>query len=88
MRNKTSTFQAGDVLHDRLRPYLSMTALVKATRACTTEMLVLRAKEHRDPKFLVTAATVEFAIAASAVVQHPLNVVVVCRCICDACIPV
>ena len=75
MRSTTSAFQPGDVLYGKLRPYLDKAVLADETGVCTTELLVLRAKEQVDPRFLAVAVHssdfVEYAVAGTTGVQHP-----------------
>ena len=75
VRSTASAFQPGDVLYGKLRPYLDKAVLAKEAGVCTTELLVLRAKEDVDPKFLAAVVHlprfVEFAIAGTTGVQHP-----------------
>ena len=75
VRSTTSAFQPGDVLYGKLRPYLDKAVLAKEAGVCTTELLVLRAKEDVDPRFLAAVVHmprfVEYAIAGTTGVQHP-----------------
>ena len=75
VRSTTSAFQLGDVLYGTLRPYLDKAVLAREAGVCATELLVLRAKEDVDPKFLAAVVHsprfVEHAIAGTAGVQHP-----------------
>ena len=75
VRSTTSAFQPGDVLYGKLRPYLDKAVLAKEAGVCTTELLVLRAKEDVDPRFLATVVHgphfIEYAIAGTTGVQHP-----------------
>ena len=75
VRSTTSAFQPGDVLYGKLRPYLDKAVLAKEAGVCTTELLVLRAKEDVDPRFLAAIVHsprfVEYAIAGTTGVQHP-----------------
>ena len=75
MRSTTSAFQPGDVLYGKLRPYLDKAVLAKEAGICTTELLVLRAKEGVDPRFLAAVVHlprfVNYAIAGTTGVQHP-----------------
>ena len=75
MRSSTSAFQPGDVLYGKLRPYLDKAVLADEAGVCTTELLVLRAKGHVDPRFLAVIVHsprfLEFAIAGTTGVQHP-----------------
>ena len=75
MRSATSAFQPGDVLYGKLRPYLDKAILADEPGVCTTELLVLRAKEDVNPRFLATVAHsdgfLEHAVAGTTGVQHP-----------------
>ena len=75
MRSNTSAFQPGDVLYGKLRPYLDKAVLADCPGVCTTELLVLRAKEGIDQRFLATVVHspdfVEYAVAGTTGVQHP-----------------
>jgi type I restriction enzyme S subunit len=69
------TFQPGDVLYGKLRPYLDKAILADRAGICTTELLVLRPKVGVDPRFLVGLVHapnfVENAVAGTTGVQHP-----------------
>jgi type I restriction enzyme, S subunit len=69
------TFQPGDILYGKLRPYLDKAVLACDTGICTTELLVLRPKQGVDPQFVVAVvhapAFVEHAVAGTTGVQHP-----------------
>ena len=75
MRSTTSAFQPGDVLYGKLRPYLDKAVLADRPGVCTTELLVLRAKAHVDPRFLAAVvhspSFLEYAVAGTTGVQHP-----------------
>ena len=75
MRSTTSAFQPGDVLYGKLRPYLDKAVLADEAGVCTTELLVLRGKDHVDPRFLAAAVHspdfLEYAVAGTTGVQHP-----------------
>ncbi len=75
VRSTTSVFQPGDVLYGKLRPYLDKAVLAEEAGVCTTELLVLRAKEDVDSRFLAAVVHsprfVEYAIAGMTGVQHP-----------------
>ena len=75
MRSNTSAFQPGDVLYGKLRPYLDKAVLAEKEGVCTTELLVLRAMEDVDPRFLAalvhSASFVEYAVSGTTGVQHP-----------------
>ena len=75
VRSSKSSFQPGDVLYGKLRPYLDKAVLIDKEGICTTELLVLRAKSGVEPRFLATVvhspAFVQYAIAGTKGVQHP-----------------
>ena len=75
VRSTTSAFQSDDVLYGKLRPYLDKAILADEPGVCTTELLVLRAKEDVNPRFLATFAHsdgfLEHAVAGTTGVQHP-----------------
>lgn len=75
VRSSKSSFQPGDVLYGKLRPYLDKAVLVDKEGICTTELLVLRAKSGVEPRFLAAVvhspAFVHYAIAGTKGVQHP-----------------
>jgi hypothetical protein len=45
-------FRKGDVLYGKLRPYFDKAVLADTDGVCTTELLVLHAKNGTDPRFL------------------------------------
>lgn len=69
------SFQPGDVLYGKLRPYLDKAVLANDAGICTTELLVLRPKKGVDPRFLVgvvhTPSFVEHAVTGTTGAQHP-----------------
>ena len=75
VRSTTSAFQPGDVLYGKLRPYLDKAVLAEGAGVCTTELLVLRAQECVDSRFLAailhSPRFVEHAVAGTTGVQHP-----------------
>ena len=75
VRSTTSAFQPGDVLYGKLRPYLDKAVLAEEAGVCTTELLVLRAKENVAPRFLAAVvhlpSFVDYAIAGTTGAQHP-----------------
>ncbi len=75
MRSNTSAFQPGDILYGKLRPYLDKAVLVDCPGVCTTELLVLRAEEGVDQRYLAAVvhspSFVEHAVAGTTGVQHP-----------------
>lgn len=75
VRSSKSSFQSGDVLYGKLRPYLDKGVLVEESGICTTELLVLRAKSKVPPFFLACVIHspdfVEYAVTGTTGVQHP-----------------
>ena len=75
MRSTVSAFEADDVLYGKLRPYLDKAVLADQAGVCTTELLVLRAKDGVAPRFLATFVHsprfLKHAIAGTTGVQHP-----------------
>lgn len=75
VRSNTSAFRRDDVLYGKLRPYLDKAVLADGPGVCTTELLVFRAKEDVDPRFLAAVVHsprfVEYAVAGTTGVQHP-----------------
>ena len=75
IRSTTFRFQPGDVLYGKLRPYLDKAVLADKPGICTTELLVLRAKAHVNPRFLSVVVHspgfLEYAVAGTTGVQHP-----------------
>lgn len=49
----TTKYRASDVLYAKLGPALDKAVLAQGNGVCTTELLVLRAKEKVDPRFIV-----------------------------------
>lgn len=68
-------FKKGDVLYGKLRPYLDKAVLAEQAGVCTTELLVLRARDGVDPRFLICVVHcrefIEHAIAGTTGAQHP-----------------
>ncbi|KQK28657.1 hypothetical protein ARD30_21000 [Bosea thiooxidans] len=68
-------FKQGDVLYGKLRPYLDKAILAEQDGVCTTELLVLRAKDGIDPRFLTGIVHcrefIEHAISGTTGSQHP-----------------
>lgn len=50
-----SSFEPGDILFGKLRPYLAKAYLAKEAGTCTTELLVMKPYEKVDGRFLVKA---------------------------------
>ena len=75
IRSNTSAFEPDDVLYGKLRPYLDKAVLADEAGVGTTELLVLRAKEDVDPRFLAVVLHsprfLEHAVAGTTGVQHP-----------------
>lgn len=75
VRSTSSAFQPGDVLYGKLRPYLDKAILAEQAGVCTTELLVLRAKQDVDSRYLAallhSPGFVEYAVAGTTGVQHP-----------------
>ena len=75
VRSAKSAFQPGDVLYGKLRPYLDKAVLAEDAGICTTELLVLRAKEGVAPRFLVGVVHfpefVEYAVSGITGAHHP-----------------
>ena len=69
------SFQPNDVLYGKLRPYLDKAVLADTSGICTTELLVLRAKEGVPPQFLaclVHAPTfIDHAMMGVTGAHHP-----------------
>ena len=51
IKSNKSKFQAGDILYAKLRPNLNKVILVNFDGICSTDILVLRAKEHDFAQF-------------------------------------
>lgn len=68
-------FVPGDVLYSKLRPYLDKAILADSDGICTTELLVLRANEGIDPRYLAAVVHapdfIEHAVAGTTGSQHP-----------------
>jgi type I restriction enzyme S subunit len=68
-------FKQGDVLYGKLRPYLDKAVLAEQDGVCTTELLVLKAKEGVDSRFLICVVHcrefIEHAISGTTGSQHP-----------------
>lgn len=75
VRSTSSAFRPGDVLYGKLRPYLDKAILASQAGVCTTELLVLRAKQDVDSRYLAallhSPRFVEYAVAGTTGVQHP-----------------
>jgi type I restriction enzyme S subunit len=68
-------FRSGDILYGKLRPYLDKAVLAEGEGVCTTELLVLRAHEGIDPRFLIAVvhsrSFIEHAVSGTTGSQHP-----------------
>lgn len=68
-------FQRNDVLYGKLRPYLDKAVLAESDGVCTTELLVLRAKRHVDPRYLAcivhAPGFIEHAMSGVTGAHHP-----------------
>ena len=68
-------FKRNDVLYGKLRPYLDKAVLAEKDGVSTTELLVLRAKEGIDPRFLIGLVHcrdfIEHAVSGTTGSQHP-----------------
>ena len=63
---QVTTFQEGDTLFGRLRPYLRKVALAGLDGVCSPEILVLRPRSDRvEPRFLQLLASSERVIASA-----------------------
>ena len=54
-KNVSSSFDPGDVLFGKLRPYLAKGHLAREAGVCTTELLVMTPRKNLDGKFLLNA---------------------------------
>ena len=52
-KNVSSSFEPGDVLFGKLRPYLAKGHLAREAGICTTELLVMTPRKNLDAKFLL-----------------------------------
>jgi type I restriction enzyme S subunit len=68
-------FQRDDVLYGKLRPYLDKAVLAESDGLCTTELLVLRAKQGVSPRFLACVVHapdfIAHAMTGITGAQHP-----------------
>src|SRR5699024_8769733 len=58
-------FSAGDVLFGRLRPYFHKVALASMPGVCSTDVLVVRAREKEDIALVAAAASSDAVVAAA-----------------------
>ena len=69
------TFQKGDILYSKLRPYLDKAVLADCEGVCTTELLVLRPHSDIDPRFLLCVLHspdfIQHALSGVTGAQHP-----------------
>lgn len=74
-RSAKYAFRSGDVLYGKLRPYLDKAVLATTGGVCTTELLVLRPRQHISGRYLVcvlhTPSFVQHAVSGIAGAQHP-----------------
>jgi type I restriction enzyme S subunit len=75
VRSAKSRFYPGDTLYGKLRPYLDKAVLTEARGICSTDILVLTAREGLDSAFLPylmhTRVVLNHAIATTTGVNHP-----------------
>ena len=68
-------FEAGDVLYSKIRPCLAKVALANTDGYCSADMYLLRCRETREPRFLLSLllsrAFTDFATAKSVRAQMP-----------------
>lgn len=48
----TQSYKAGDILISNIRPYFKKIYFAQENGGCSNDVLVIRAKEHTNPKFL------------------------------------
>ena len=69
------SFQAGDVLYGKLRPYLDKAVIAERAGICTTELLVLRPKAGIEPGYVAgvvhSPAFIEHAMSGITGAHHP-----------------
>jgi type I restriction enzyme S subunit len=75
VKSLKSLFEPGDILYGKLRPYLDKGALAEWSGICSTDILVLRARQHVDATFLAyllhTQSFVDYAVSTTTGVNHP-----------------
>lgn len=75
VKSVKNTFQAGEILYGKLRPYLNKVCRPDFDGICSTDILVLKPKTCFDPAFLhrllTTQAVVEYAVANSNGINLP-----------------
>lgn len=75
VRSSKFAFKKNDVLYGKLRPYLDKAVLADTDGVSTTELLVLRAKQGIDPRFLAcvvhSSDFLNHAISGTTGAQHP-----------------
>ena len=68
-------FQAGDILYNKLRPYLDKAVLTDGAGVCTTELLVLRPKAGIDSRYIAcvvhSPAFIDHAMSGVTGAHHP-----------------
>lgn len=69
------SFNSGDILYGKLRPYLDKAIIADCDGVCTTELLVLRPKANVPSEYLISVVHhpdfVEFAMSGVTGAQHP-----------------
>lgn len=75
VRSSKFLFRRDDVLYGKLRPYLDKAVLAQDDGTCTTELLVLRARDGVDPRLLVgilhSRGFIQHALQGTTGAQHP-----------------
>jgi restriction endonuclease S subunit len=69
------SFNSGDILYGKLRPYLDKAIITDCNGICTTELLVLRPKINVSSEFLISVVHrpdfIEFSMSGVTGAQHP-----------------
>ena len=75
VRSLKTTFQQGDVLYGKLRPYLDKAVLAEWDGICSTDILVIKAQNGLSPEFLAyllhTFRFIEYTVSTTTGVNHP-----------------
>lgn len=75
IKSSKTSFESGDLLYGKLRPYLKKSVLSKHNGICSTDILVFRAKSNCRADFLCYLTHwdefVKYAISTTSGVQHP-----------------
>lgn len=75
VRSAKTRFRPNEILYGKLRPYLDKAALAQEEGICSTDILVLRARDGYDPGFMAfllhTAALRRHASATTSGLNHP-----------------